>query len=163
MPRPSDAQNGFGALDREILNFGQLAWQWQRKIHGDVTEALEAIGEAWKTGAQRRVPVNEGTLRESIVAEVSFERGSIVLVVGTNVDYSIFIEFGTRFIAKGEVLALGTDPEITDAMAVKTWPALEGRDGSGQQMPWLRPAFQAIRPQAEARLDEAIDPGDLAA
>ena len=37
--------------------------------------------------------------------------------------YPVYVEFGTKYIAGGRVLALGFEPTITDAQAVKFWPA----------------------------------------
>jgi hypothetical protein len=149
--------NDFTALAVDLSKFADSAKQWREDIVDGVTDVLTNAGEAWVAGAARRVPVDKGRLKSSIVAApVQYIRGSLVLVVGTDVTYSLYVEFGTKFIAGGDVLALGQSPEITDAMAVRDWPALRERSGSGQQMPWFRPAFQDIRPTVESDLEAAV-------
>lgn len=87
----------------------------------------------------------------TVDGEHSFVASSVVIS-------NSFIEFGTEHIAGGRVKALGTGPVIMDSEAITTWPALQARGGSGQQMPWLRPAWQEIKPQALIRLNTAIAP-----
>lgn len=78
--------------------------------------------------------------------------------VGSNESYAAFIEFGTRWIAGGEVKALGLNPNITDASAVTSWPAKEaGGAKSGEQTPFLRPAFMALEPWILKRLKQVFD------
>ncbi len=67
------------------------------------------------------------------------------------------LEYGTEDIAGGKVKALGDSPEITDDQAVKNWPAVDGRGGTGQQMPWLRPAVNAIEDWIEDQIEDALD------
>lgn len=55
-----------------------------RKIGNDVAE-----------DARRMAPVDTGTLRDSIDAEVSGSGTEIVVRVGSNVDYAVYVEMGT--------------------------------------------------------------------
>jgi len=82
--------------------------------------------------------------------------GTTEVHIGTNEEYGIFLEFGTERIADGAVKRLGLREDVTDADAVHSWQALLSRGGSGQQMPWLRPAANSVRPQAMAALAKAM-------
>lgn len=126
----------------------------RRKMHG----ALQVIGAAWVTEAKKRVPVDTGFLRNSINKSVAVTKTSFELAVGSSAKYAGFVEFGTEHIAGGRVKALGTTPNITDADAIKTWPALQKRKGSKQQMPWLRPSWSAIKVKAITRMNDALAP-----
>lgn len=47
-----------------------------------------------QAGAKRRAPVDTGRLRNSIAT--AFENGGLTGLIGTNVEYAKFVEFGTR-------------------------------------------------------------------
>jgi HK97 gp10 family phage protein len=47
-----------------------------------------------QAGAKRRAPVDTGRLRNSIAT--AYENGGLRGIVGTNVEYAKFVEFGTR-------------------------------------------------------------------
>lgn len=132
------------------------------KFRDDAESELEAelvqIGNRWESEAKRRVPVETGLLRNSIFHEVGKEGGEQYVTVGSNQDYAPHIEFGTDWIAGGAVKALGLSPEITDAQAVTSWPAKDANatGGSMEQMPFLRPAFMAIRDWALKRLENVL-------
>ena len=99
----------------------------------------EIVGEA-----RRVAPVVTGRLRNSV--SILEKRGDgLGLVVGTNVEYAPFIEYGTR---KMEAAHGEHDPQnpVTD------WAALRKRGGSGQQMPFLTPAFLRVREKFMAEL-----------
>lgn len=57
--------------------------------------ALEGIGEFVVTEAKVRTPVDSGNLRGSMDKKV--DTGNKSVSIGTNVEYSIFVEKGTRF------------------------------------------------------------------
>lgn len=158
--------------------------QYADNLRANVTDALEQIGFAWEAGAKQRAPVDNGTLRNRITHEVDSGADTLTLYVGVpaGLDYAAFVEFGTKWIAGGRVKALGTGPDVTDAQAIKLWPAKnEGSGkkkdgflssktgqfhsagakrahdmavqivlggGASEQMPWLRPAYNAIADQA---------------
>jgi hypothetical protein len=140
------------------------------------------IGERFKQEAKQRVPVDESRVKNAILANTYSENGEVITEVGTNVqEYPIYIEFGTERIAGGRVAALGDDIGITDADAVKLWPAKNrdivdettgkantrvvnalqkgfDRGRPQEQMPWLRPSFEKIRVWAVALLIAALQP-----
>jgi hypothetical protein len=171
-----------------------------RELQPNLLRAMRDIGVRWALEAKRRVPVEHGTLRSSIIHEVDHDNTGPYCKVGTNVKYAKYLEFGTNRIAGGRVKALGTGEDITDAQAVHTWPAKEadakqmtsarysgGRlynaagemvgfssgnpksetksyltkkgkiaarrlTGAQEQMPWLRPALNAIKAWAFERM-----------
>lgn len=69
------------------------------------------------------------------------------------------IEFGSDLIAGGAVKALGDATDITDVQAITDWPTKRKRGGSAnQQMPWLRPAWSAVEPEAIALINSSFIP-----
>lgn len=114
-------------------------------------EAIKIVGnsgEKIKGDAREVTPVVEGRLRSSLTRYK--EDGGLTSVVGTNVTYAPFVEYGTRAMiaAHGE-----HDPEnpVTD------WAALRKRGGSRQQMPFLTPAFLKEQSKFKDEIIKAIE------
>lgn len=162
-----------GSFGRQLNQLASAFRQWGEDAEREATKAHRKIGNRWQGGAVARVPVDESTLKQRIITNTYHDQAAdeIVTEVGTNVPYGKWLEFGTKRIAGGQVLALGEGEDITDAQAVKDWPAKSGesidgmRDRSGrfvsgakEQMPWLRPAFNAIREWAIDLLERAFRP-----
>lgn len=145
-------------LDMAIRGVNQLFAQfkqWDADRRRRQRSAMTKIGQAWVKEAKKRVPVDTGRLRNSITKEVIGEGDSLVVRVGSNVEYAKYVEFGTADIAGGRVQALGTGPVITDEDAITSWPAKE-RDGARrEQMPFLRPAGTAIQDKAIQLIQDA--------
>lgn len=83
--------------------------------------------------AKRRAPVDTGRLRASITPEVR-SGGTIQGVVGTNVKYAVFQEFGTV-------------RHFVPAQYIGRWASRHGFDYgglvvSGKKQPFLYPAFE---------------------
>lgn len=99
--------------------------EWADNLRENMRVTLGQIGQAWAAGAKKRAPVDEGTLRNAISYSVKDTATSVVLYVGVpaELDYAAHVEFGTKYIAGGRVKALGLSDEITDADAIKLWPA----------------------------------------
>lgn len=147
-----------------LLRLEKSLRSYPKAVRTELSKTLNLIGEKWKTEAQRRVPVDTGLTRNTIIKEpVNTKDGELSIAVGSNQLHSNYIEFGTKRIAGGAVKNLGTSPAITDADAIKDWPALQDRGGSGQQMPWLRPAANAILDDAIRAMGEAMVRGEAAA
>ena len=149
------------------------------KLQKEMKRALTEIAIRWQLEAKKRAPVETGLMRNTIMYEVEWDelRGVGSVAVGSNQKYAAFVEFGTKWIAGGRVLALGQG-WLTDAEAVKIWPAKNNNlvdpktgsvskraakaiesmasGGPQEQMPWLRPAWMAIADWARGRLAEAI-------
>lgn len=142
--------------DKEWL---ALLRRWESHSHEELRDATRDISVEWQREAKLRVPVESGLARNTIQREHGIDDdGDFFAAVGSNRKYAPYIEFGTDRIAGGRVKALGDDPEIEDGDAVTEWPA-KGEDGaSREQMPWLRPAFMAIRDWVEDKLIRALRP-----
>lgn len=63
----------------------------------DVTKALERAGQVGEASAKRHAPVDTGNLRRSITHELGRAGINQYVRIGTNVEYAIFQEVGTRF------------------------------------------------------------------
>jgi hypothetical protein len=155
---------------------------WSGEAAKAALQAHKEIGERHRSEAVKRVPVDTGTLKQKILTNTYESSGVITTETGTNIEgYPVFVEFGTRFIAKGRVLALGTRPDVTDAEAPRNWPAKNDsivdrrtgeanqtvvaaiqkrweRGGRDEQMPWLRPSWMFIRQWAIAAIEAAFKP-----
>ncbi len=117
----------------------------------EVVGALNHAALMWLREIQRHMPVDVGLARESmnISPATLSQQGGFEAAVGTNVPYVFYLEFGTRYIAKGQVRDWrpGQSP-------VMMWPAKEEglpRPGSS------RPGTKA-RARKEAILAKALDP-----
>lgn len=169
-----------GTFSRDLNRLVDVLRRWPKETTRKLELAHRRIGLRWQAEAVKRVPVDKNRLKPSIVTNTYREPGQFITECGSNVKYAPYTEFGTRHIAGGRVLALGTDPHVTDSQAIKDWPAKEaggvsgGRSGNSavdaalsrraargaasEQMPWLRPAFHSIRDWAIAELDKATEP-----
>lgn len=72
------------SIDKLILKLENLS-------DDAVTEALNKACLLVLNSAKEKVPVNTGNLRNSITYEVEGNEG----IVGTNVEYAPYVEFGT--------------------------------------------------------------------
>lgn len=83
-----------------------------------IVGALNHVALLWLREIQRHCPVDVGILRESFNISPATLNGAgspgvFEASVGTNVPYAVYIEFGTRWIAKGRVLEWNyQDPPI---------------------------------------------------
>jgi len=113
-----------------VDNLEKLVKQWGDRFRTDVFKLFQQLGFRWHAEAVKRVPVDEGTLKNTLIHNTYWENdNSIVTELGTNLEYGGFVEFGTRLIAGGAVLALGPDrEEISDLEAVHTWPAKQANE-----------------------------------
>jgi len=103
--------------------------------------------------AKRHAPVETGTLRASITAQVEKRKGEIVGAYGTDVPHASYTEFGT------ETITVGT-PENPRT----TWAAKE-RTGtrSEETMPWLRAAWEENKAEINRDLEQIGKQARLAA
>lgn len=153
---------------------------WSDETQKALVKAHNKIGQRHKTEAQKRVPVDQGTLKQQILTNTYQRPGEIVTETGSNLKYAVYVEFGTKYIAKGAVQRIGTKPIVTDAEAIKVWPAknkdridkagkpvdgavieIERRlagTGVGEQMPWLRSSWWRIRDWAIQEITKAVAP-----
>lgn len=68
---------------------------------------------------KRRTPVDTGHLRNSFHAETTVRGKTVHVVVGSNVEYAVYVEHGTSVMAGHHMLALGTS-------ATARWLASKG-------------------------------------
>lgn len=141
-------------LTRDCVSLENRVGNWSKSLKARLKAVHREVGVRWKGEAQRRVPVDTGFLKTKLMHNVYDEQQYVyVTEVGTNIpEYPVYLEFGTRFIAGGAVLALGDSTGLTDQDAIHMWPAkAEGLAGMGtgvsstEQMPYIRPAFNSIR------------------
>lgn len=141
---------------RDLLTLEHRLNKWPDDFRQRLLKVHKQISSKWQDEAKRRVPRDVGTLEKMILKNTYAEdKYTYVSEVGTNIpEYPVYLEFGTRYIAQGAVLALGDSTELTDQDAVHMWAAkAEGLTGltakqaslNTEQMPWLRPAFNSIR------------------
>lgn len=166
----------------ELERLAQLLEAWSGDGVAKLIVAHKQIGQRHRSEAVKRAPVETGRMRNAIMTNVYQQPGAIITETGSNMKYAKFIEFGTKYIAGGAVKRLGTNPEITDAQAIHSWPAkdasaidqtshsidAQGRlrtktgrfasGGSQEQMPFLRPAWMVIKGWAIKRLIKALEP-----
>lgn len=177
----------------DLRDFEILLKKWDSQSRQRVFRAYRRVGVAWKAEAIKRIPVKTGMARQHVVTNTSWdgdheiftETGSNLTDPETGIPYPVYIEFGTKWIAKGRVKALGYDPFVTDSQAVHTWQAKEEDairktsasyrkiDGGSarfnrfgefvgsspqEQMPWLRPAFNFIRDWAIREIEQSFVP-----
>jgi hypothetical protein len=108
---------------QELTKLADMLRTWDSSLMTNLIRVLRIVGKRWQGEAIKRVPVDFGTLKERILTETYQEGNSFTTACGTNLPYGKYVEFGTRTIAGGRVLALGDGPDITDAQAIKLWPA----------------------------------------
>lgn len=117
----------FSGLQADLGGFAGALFRWSAEGRRDLRMAFINIGERFKTEAKKRVPVDEGRLRNAIMSNTYEEStGDLVTEVGTNVEYGIYVEFGTKWIAGGAVKRIGLKEEVTDAEAVHWWKEKAG-------------------------------------
>jgi hypothetical protein len=83
-----------------------------RGPEGDVAKYVTRVCVRAQTEAQRLCPVDTGRLRASIRFMVQEEDGEIVGYVGSDVNYAIYVELGTRYMNSEPYLRPGVDAAI---------------------------------------------------
>lgn len=77
-----------------VDNLTQMFQGKQKSIENKITKALAKSGMIVAADAKAKAPVKTGQLRDSINVKISGKSAEI----GTNVEYAIYQEFGTRYI-----------------------------------------------------------------
>ena len=73
-----------------------MAVEGRAEIDAAITRLLERIAVEIEADAKAGCPVKTGRLRESIEHEVQGAGAATVARIGTNVDYALAVEFGSR-------------------------------------------------------------------
>lgn len=68
----------------------EMTDEGKQKLH----DKLQDLGVRIVSKAKRKCPVDTGRLRSSLTFDV--DKSSDILIVGTNVEYSKYVEFGTE-------------------------------------------------------------------
>ena len=113
------------------------------RIEGGAELGVTRWAEAVLAGAQAIVPVRTGELRSSGHLEVNRTRGQASAAVVFDAPYAVYVEFGTG--QRGAASA-GDGPGPYSP----SWPGMPAQ-------PYLRPAFDEQRGNAEPAVSEAIN------
>jgi HK97 gp10 family phage protein len=121
----------------------------RKAIKEETARALKKAAMMVEGRAILRSPTDGGNLRSSITHEVISDDTAIV---GTNVEYAAYLEFGTGIYAE-------------DGKGRKTPWSYEDKDGNWvttrgmKPQPYLRPAFDESKKDIKEILSQAIDDG----
>ncbi len=78
----------------------KIEW-YNDKITGDIHKVVEdkitKMGAEILATAKANCPVLTGKLRDSIELGIEVKDTTIVANIGTEIDYGVYVEFGTRF------------------------------------------------------------------
>lgn len=126
---------GIKSLDRKLTQIANI----------DLTQPLNECCLLVENDAKVRCPVDQGNLRRSITHEVEDNKG----IVGTNVSYAPYVEFGTGlFSSKGD----GRQTRWSYQDAEGNWHSTIGQ----KPQPYLKPALRNNKKQIRQKLrDEA--------
>lgn len=69
------------------------------ELTAQVTALMARTGVRIQRKAKQKCPVDTGRLRSSIDTALDVSEEGIAVLVGTNVEYAPYVEFGTRFMA----------------------------------------------------------------
>ena len=136
-------------MSAEIVNMEELIEKL--KMLGNPERLNSAIDKACllvETDAKRQCPVDDGQLRQSITHEVEDKEG----IVGTNVEYAPYVEFGTGiFASKGN----GRQDRWRYKDAEGKWHSTVGQ----KPQPYLEPALKKNRKKIAELIGEEIRKG----
>ena len=111
-----------------------------------IIDRLTAVGELVKSNAKLLCPVDTERLRESIDFQV--DDGELSVIIGTNVEYAAYVEFGTGEKAEDGQGRKGGWFYTTDHKQAKGHLLGETKDGKflyftfgSKPQPYLRPAL----------------------
>lgn len=70
-----------------------------KSTRGPVGQLLARYAAKTETAAKARCPVDTGRLRGSINWRIEVDSQGVVAIIGTNVEYAIYVHEGTRYMA----------------------------------------------------------------
>lgn len=140
------------SLFRANPQLPRIAQQFQQRANRAVERvwiALQKWANEWSRRAARVTPVETGMLRQSFFVVPIRNGAHMTVILANHMQYGKWLEFGTRYIAHGHVLAwkMGDPP-------VMQWPA----KFADLQQPSLR-AKQSTHDRWSARITKAMTPG----
>lgn len=117
-----------------------------KRIKQKVIDRLMLVGEFVSGDAKLRCPVDLGNLRESIFYKV--DENELSVIIGTNVEYAIYVEFGTGEKAEDGNGRKGGWFYTTDSKQSKGFLLGQTKNGKylyftygSKPQPFLRPAL----------------------
>lgn len=136
----------------QILNLDRLLSKFENLYETDLVEPLTKACLLVENEAKRRCPVDTGQLRQSITHQVIDSTG----IIGTNVEYAPYVEYGTGKYASGPYEGKGRqtpwafiDPKTGDLI----WTA------GGRPHPFLEPALLENEQEILKLIEEEIKKG----
>ena len=118
----------------------------------DVNQAMEQACILVENEAKIKCPVDNGLLRNSITHYIEDNPNELVGVVGTNVEYAPYVEFGTGFYSS---LGNGRQDRWKYKDAKGEWHSTIGQ----HPQPYLQPALEENRRKIEKMFKEQVKKG----
>ena len=118
----------------------------------DVNQAMEQACILVENEANIKCPVDSGLLRNSITHYIEDNPNELVGVVGTNIEYAPYVEFGTGIYSS---LGNGRQDRWRYKDAKGEWHSTIGQ----HPQPYLQPALEENRRKIEKMFKEQIKKG----
>lgn len=118
----------------------------------DVNQAMEQACILVENEAKIKCPVDNGLLRNSITHYIKDNPNELVGVVGTNVEYAPYVEFGTGIYSS---LGNGRQDRWKYKDAKGEWHSTIGQ----HPQPYLQPALEENRRKIEKMFKEQVKKG----
>lgn len=118
----------------------------------DVNQAMEQACILVENEAKIKCPVDNGLLRNSITHYIEDNPNELVGVVGTNVEYAPYVEFGTGIYSS---LGNGRQDRWKYKDAKGEWHSTIGQ----HPQPYLQPALEENRRKIEKMFKEQVKKG----
>lgn len=118
----------------------------------DVNQAMEQACILVENEAKIKCPVDNGLLRNSITHYIEDNPDELVGVVGTNVEYAPYVEFGTGIYSS---LGNGRQDRWKYKDAKGEWHSTIGQ----HPQPYLQPALEENRRKIEKMFKEQVKKG----
>lgn len=118
----------------------------------DVNQAMEQACILVENEAKIKCPVDIGVLRNSITHYIEDNPNELIGVVGTNVEYAPYVEFGTGIYSS---LGNGRQDRWKYKDAKGEWHSTIGQ----HPQPYLQPALEENRREIEKMFKEQIKKG----
>ena len=118
----------------------------------DVNQAMEQACILVENEAKIKCPVDNGLLRNSITHYIEDNPDELVGVVGTNVEYATYVEFGTGIYSS---LGNGRQDRWKYKDAKGEWHSTIGQ----HPQPYLQPALEENRRKIEKMFKEQVKKG----
>lgn len=132
------------------------------EAHKVLANFLNEIATVWMAQVKRRMPVDTGKAKSQVHAVLA-SPASLMAAVGSDIDYVAKLEFGSPYVARGQVIGwLPGDPLITEWVRKSMGSAGNhgGTHSEDELMPPFRGSFETIKQFVTQRIRRL--PNDLA-